>query len=74
MLRVRSHRTCCAGAIGRPRDSRAVIDQAKGILMERFRLTPDAAFQALARVSMATNTKLRDVALRFVATGEFRQG
>jgi hypothetical protein len=54
-------------------DSRAVIDQAKGILMERFRLTPDAAFQALTRVSMESNTKLRDVALRFVATGEFRQ-
>ncbi len=53
-------------------ESRAVIDQAKGILMERFRLTPDAAFQALTRVSMETNTKLRDVALRFVATGEFR--
>ena len=53
-------------------DSRAVIDQAKGILMERFRLTPDAAFQALTRVSMETNTKLRDVAVRFVATGEFR--
>jgi GAF domain-containing protein len=54
-------------------DSRAVIDQAKGILMERFRLTPDAAFQALTRVSMETNTKVRDVALRFVATGEFRR-
>ncbi len=54
-------------------DSRAVIDQAKGILMERFRLTPDAAFQALTRVSMESNTKVREVALRFVATGEFRQ-
>ena len=54
-------------------DSRAVIDQAKGILMERFRLTPDAAFQALTRVSMETNTKLRDVAVRFVASGELPQ-
>lgn len=53
-------------------DSRGAIDQAKGILMERFRLTPDAAFQALTRVSMETNTKLRDVATRFVATGELR--
>jgi GAF domain-containing protein len=53
-------------------DSRAVIDQAKGILMERFKLTPDAAFQALTRVSMETNTKVRDVATRFVATGELR--
>jgi GAF domain-containing protein len=51
-------------------DSRAVIDQAKGILMERFKLTPDQAFQALTRVSMRTNTKVRDIAERFVRTGE----
>jgi GAF domain-containing protein len=53
-------------------DSRAVIDQAKGVLMERFKLTPDQAFQALTRVSMETNTKVRQVAERFVATGELR--
>jgi hypothetical protein len=52
-------------------DSRAVIDQAKGVLMERFKLTPDQAFQALARVSMETNTKVRDIAARVVDTGEF---
>jgi hypothetical protein len=51
-------------------DSRAVIDQAKGVLMERFKLTPDQAFQALTRVSMESNTKVREVAERFVATGE----
>jgi GAF domain-containing protein len=51
--------------------SRAVIDQAKGVLMERFKLTADQAFQALARVSMETNTKVRDIAERFVETGEF---
>jgi hypothetical protein len=51
-------------------DSRAVIDQAKGILMERLKLTADQAFQVLARVSMETNTKVRDVAQRFVETGE----
>jgi GAF domain-containing protein len=51
-------------------DSRAVIDQAKGILMERFKLSPDQAFQALTRVSMETNTKVRDIAERFVRTGE----
>ncbi|HET6391376.1 MAG TPA: GAF and ANTAR domain-containing protein [Blastococcus sp.] len=53
--------------------SRAVIDQAKGILMERFKLTPDQAFQALSRVSMETNTKVREVAARFVETGELSQ-
>ena len=51
--------------------SRAVIDQAKGILMERHKLTADQAFQALASVSMRTNTKVSDVAERLVATGAF---
>jgi GAF domain-containing protein len=50
--------------------SRAVIDQAKGMLMERFRMTPDQAFQALAQVSMESNRKVRDVAERFVESGE----
>jgi len=49
---------------------RDLIGQAKGILMERFRLTADQAFQALARVSMATNRKVREVAEDFVRTGE----
>lgn len=52
---------------------RAVIDQAKGILMERHKLTADQAFQLLARVSMETNTKLREVAAQFVMTGELRE-
>jgi GAF domain-containing protein len=51
-------------------DSRGVIDQAKGILMERFKLTADQAFQALARISMENNTKVRDVAVRIVETGQ----
>ena len=52
-------------------DSRAVIDQAKGILMERHRMSADQAFQALATVSMESNTRVRDIAERFVETGEF---
>ena len=40
-------------------ETRAVIDQAKGILMERHKLTADQAFQLLARISMTTNRKLR---------------
>jgi GAF domain-containing protein len=51
-------------------DSRAVIDQAKGILMERYKLSADQAFSRLAQLSMATNTKVRDIADRFVQTGE----
>ena len=51
-------------------ESRAVIDQAKGILMERHKLTADQAFQLLAQASMASNTKVRDVADLLVSTGE----
>ena len=53
-------------------ESRAVIDQAKGILMERHKLTADQAFQLLAGASMRTNRKLRDIAEHLVRTGEFR--
>src|SRR4051794_4333521 len=55
-------------------ESRAVIDQAKGILMERHRLTADQAFQAMATVSMRSNTKVREVADHLVRTGEFPPG
>ncbi|MGY1808238.1 ANTAR domain-containing response regulator [Blastococcus sp. SYSU D00669] len=54
-------------------DSRAVIDQAKGILMERHKITADQAFQLLAHASMTTNTKVRDVAEHLVRTGELRE-
>jgi GAF domain-containing protein len=52
-------------------DSRAVIDQAKGILMERHRMSADQAFRELAKVSMESNTRVRDIAEHFVETGEF---
>ncbi len=55
-------------------ESRAVIDQAKGILIERYKLTPDQAFQALVGVSMHSNRKLRDIAHDLVRTGQFDIG
>lgn len=51
-------------------ESRAVIEQAKGILMERHKLTPDQAFHHLATASQHTNVKLRDVADHLTRTGE----
>jgi len=50
--------------------NRDVIGQAKGILMERHRITADAAFGFLTRVSQAENTKLAALAGQLVATGE----
>jgi GAF domain-containing protein len=50
--------------------NRDIIGQAKGILMERHRITADAAFGFLTRVSQAENTKLAAIAAQLVATGE----
>jgi AmiR/NasT family two-component response regulator len=47
-------------------DSRKLIGQAQGILMERFKLTEDRAMAYLMRVSQDQNRKLRDVARRVV--------
>lgn len=46
--------------------SRDVIGQAKGMLMERFSITSDAAFNTLKKVSQDTNTPLRKVAADLV--------
>jgi GAF domain-containing protein len=51
-------------------DSRAVIEQAKGILVERYKVTPEQAFRLVADTSMRTNRKVRDLAEHLVLTGE----
>ncbi|WP_369132266.1 ANTAR domain-containing protein [Modestobacter sp. I12A-02662] len=49
---------------------RGVVDQAKGILMERHQLTADQAFQFLAHASLHAGRDLHGVAEHLVATGE----
>ena len=49
--------------------SRAFIEQAKGILMERHKITEDEAFTILTHASQRTKTNLRDVAAELVRTG-----
>ncbi|WP_306214818.1 GAF and ANTAR domain-containing protein [Actinoplanes sp. RD1] len=49
--------------------TRDAIGQAKGILMERFRLTPEQAFALLVHASQDTNTKLADVVRILNETG-----
>ena len=49
--------------------SRANIEQAKGILMERHKIKEDEAFSILIHASQRTNPKLRDVAAELVRTG-----
>lgn len=55
-------------------DSRDVIGQAKGILMERMRLDAEGAFALLRRTSQHLNTKLIEVAEHLARTGELPVG
>ncbi|MDN4175673.1 GAF and ANTAR domain-containing protein [Nocardioides sp. SOB77] len=48
--------------------NRKVIGQAIGILMERYRIDPDRAFQFMVRASSTGHIKLRDVAEELVTT------
>ena len=50
-------------------DTRDLIGQAKGMLMERYRIDADRAFAVLVRVSQADNRKLVDVCAELVRTG-----
>jgi GAF domain-containing protein len=49
--------------------TRDLIGQAKGILMERLKITADQAFAVLIRISQHRNRKLRDVAEELATTG-----
>jgi GAF domain-containing protein len=51
-------------------DSRDVIGQAKGVLMERFKVSSEQAFQMLIAVSQHLHRKLRDVAEELATSGE----
>ena len=53
--------------------SRATIEQAKGILMARHKLTADAAFDLLRKASSHRNVKLRTLAEQIVETGELEE-
>ena len=50
--------------------SRTLIGQAQGILMERYKMTPEKSFEVLRQVSQGGNIKVREVAQRLIDTGE----
>jgi GAF domain-containing protein len=50
-------------------ETRHLIGVAQGILMQRYGLSLDRAFEVLRRYSSQTNIKLRDVAAKVVARG-----
>ena len=47
-------------------ESRATIEQAKGIIMATSHCSPDEAFEVLVRASQRENRKLRDIAVDLV--------
>jgi GAF domain-containing protein len=55
-------------------DSRTVIGQAEGIVMERYGVDAPTAFALLTRLSQHRNEKLRDVAASIVADGVLPAG
>ena len=57
--------------LGRALASRDLIGQAKGILMERYRITADEAFEKLRVASQHTNRKVSAVAEELAATGQW---
>lgn len=48
-------------------ETRGIIGQAQGILMERYGLDPDAAFAFLKRLSSTHELKIRDLSKQIVA-------
>lgn len=51
-------------------ETRDLIGQAKGILMERYKLTSEQAFELLVQVSHASHRKLRDIAEELGRSGQ----
>jgi len=49
-------------------DSRIVIEQAKGVLVERFDLSPDEAFDLLRRAARSNRMPLRQLAAAVVSS------
>ena len=56
----------------RAMESRSVIEQAKGILMERYKITAEQAFTLLTHASQRSNVKLREIAEELATTGVLR--
>ena len=55
-------------------DNRDIIGQAKGILIERMKITPEAAFACLSEASQHANLKLLAVAQYLIDTGQLPTG
>jgi GAF domain-containing protein len=64
--RAWAERDQAAQGLARAMESRATIEQAKGVVMATTGCTPDEAFEVLRVQSQAENRKLRDIAAELV--------
>lgn len=69
-MRALRRQTDLAAQLQHALTSRVVIEQAKGVVAERLRVSVDAAFTALRRYARSSNTRITDLALSIV-DGEF---
>ena len=65
-LRLGATRAAANHAVNEAAKHRAVIEQAKGMLMLTYRIDADTAFEVLRRHSQTTNTKVHDLAAHLV--------
>ena len=56
-----------SAAVSKVAESRAEIEQAKGLLMAAYGISADRAFDILVWRSQETNVKVRDLAGRFIS-------
>lgn len=67
---ARSERDNMAQRLNEALRSRAIIDQAVGVLVERTHLNPTEAFEMLRAASQRLNVKIRDIAREVVAAAQ----
>jgi PAS domain S-box-containing protein len=63
----REHQDQVTAQLAAIAENRAVIEQAKGVLMAAYGITANRAFEILVWRSQETNVKIRELALRFMA-------
>jgi AmiR/NasT family two-component response regulator len=56
------------GQLRKALESRIVIEQAKGVLAERYFLVPDQAFEAMRRAARSNGRRIHEVAREVVAS------
>jgi hypothetical protein len=62
----REHQNLITAQLAAIAEYRAVIEQAKGVLMAVYGITADRAFEVLTWRSQETNLKVRELAVRFM--------